>query len=125
MELRKCCNHPFLVEGVEHAEMARLEAEMGRDAYDQVSALCIGLALAVIEHFVISYSTEILVLATSLHRVNQSGPTKAVSCLNYSLRTAPPSHGEPAIDERSCTGAVGQGAREAGACAKQRKDGAA
>lgn len=28
MELRKCCNHPFLVDGVEQAEMENLDYKM-------------------------------------------------------------------------------------------------
>ena len=36
MELRKCCNHPFLVAGVEDEQMRRLERRLGPDlAYDQ------------------------------------------------------------------------------------------
>ena len=34
MELRKCCNHPFLVSGVEQLEMQALEKKLGASALD-------------------------------------------------------------------------------------------
>ena len=34
MELRKCCNHPFLVSGVEQLEMQALEKKLGPSALD-------------------------------------------------------------------------------------------
>lgn len=30
MELRKCCNHPFLVDGVEESELEKYEEEVRR-----------------------------------------------------------------------------------------------
>lgn len=45
MELRKCCNHPYLVEGVEDAEMEKLQ-EVGSVSlvlapFPHTSFLCI------------------------------------------------------------------------------------
>ena len=37
MELRKCCNHAFLVEGVEMDQMRKLEQSLGAAAYDQAT----------------------------------------------------------------------------------------
>ena len=40
MELRKCCNHPFLLKGVERQEEARLSGQTERNDWWALAANC-------------------------------------------------------------------------------------
>ena len=37
MELRKCCNHPYMVAGVQQEQMEKLEAKLGAAACESIS----------------------------------------------------------------------------------------